>query len=58
MSAKRRRNRQLDVANPVLLPAPPQNDQSRELVELFNRLQMDDMSTGLKFKLEKDFTNN
>ena len=49
MSAKRRRNRQLDVANPVLLPAPTQNDQSRELVELFNRLQMDDMSTGLKF---------
>ena len=48
MAAKRRRNKQLDAANPFALPTPPENEHSKDLVELFNRLQMDDMSTGLK----------
>ena len=48
MATKRRKTKQGDSAPSVEVEGvPPQTDSSKDLIELFNKLQMDDMSTGL-----------
>ena len=44
MAAKRRKTAEAAGGD---LARPRENEQSRELADLFNRLQLDDMSTGL-----------
>jgi hypothetical protein len=44
MSAKRRKTK--EAAAPPVLPSPQETDQSKKLVQLFNKIQLDDFSTG------------
>jgi hypothetical protein len=46
MATKRRKTKQGDSDPSLDVNCPPETDSSQDLVKLFNRLQMDDMSTG------------